>query len=114
MLTLALRWAVLLLAVLVAVRAHAQDRPPATVSGFRYQLVQQGVHMNTCEAATCTPGSKVSYLFAPPNPAPSFEKYRAERATIAKELKKRATPGTTITFAPVEQTKDKAFTIFKA
>src|SRR5262245_58195132 len=118
-LTLAPRCAVVL-AMLAAARAYAQTppdasvRPPATVSGFRHQLLQQRVHMNICEAATCTPESKVSYLFLPHNPSPSFERFRAERAMIAEALRKRAAPGTTITFAPVELTKDKVFTIFKA
>jgi hypothetical protein len=116
---LALRCAALL-AALVAAQAFAQERPsaktrpPATVTGFGYQLLPQGIHMNICEAATCTPGSGVSYLLGPPNPSPSFEKYRAERAAIAAALKKRAAPGTTIIFARVEQSKDKSFTIFKA
>src|SRR5262245_52433703 len=119
MLSPALRWAALL-AVWVGVQAHAQERPgtkarpPASISGFRYQLLQQRIHMNICEAAACTPGSKVSYLFLPPNPSPSFEKYRAERARIAEVLKKRAPPGTTITVAPIQQTREKVFTIFKA
>jgi hypothetical protein len=69
------RWAALL-AVLAGAQVHAQERPekarpPAPVSGFRYQLLAQGIHMNVCEATACTPGSKVSYLFAPSNPSPS-------------------------------------------
>jgi hypothetical protein len=120
MLALALRCVAAAVGVLAAAHAHAQERPgagakpPATISGFRYELLQRRVHMNTCEDATCTPGSKVSYLFLPPNPSPSFEQYRAERAMIAEALKKRAAPGTTITFAPIEQTKDKVLTTFKA
>src|SRR5262249_43089946 len=109
-----------LLGLLAAAPVHAQDRadpktrPPAAVSGFRYQLMAQGIHMNICEAETCTRGSKVSYLFAPANPSPSFDQYRAERAKIADALRKAALPGTIIMFAPLEQTKDKVFTIFKA
>jgi hypothetical protein len=113
MLALTLRRAALLV-VLASAQAHAQERPPATVGGFRYQLLQQRLHMNVCEAAMCTPGSKVSYLFLPPDPAPSFEKYQADRATIAEALRKRAAPGTALVFTPIERTKDKAFTIFKA
>jgi hypothetical protein len=113
MLAQTLRWTAVL-AALVSAQAHAQEKPPASVGGFRYQLLKQGMHMNVCEASVCTPGSKVSYLFLPPDPEPSLEKYRAERARVAEALRKRAAPGTALIFAPIERTKDKAFTIFKA
>jgi hypothetical protein len=69
--------------------------------------------MNVCEAASCTPGSKVSYLFIAANPQASFEQYRAERAKIDEGLRSRVAPGTTVTFDPPQESRDKLFTIFK-
>jgi hypothetical protein len=97
-----------------------EARPPFKIGGFRYlylppkvEMNRPRTYMNICESATCTPGSKVSYVFFAPTPEPSFEQYQATRAMIADELKRRAAPGTTITFDPPQQTKDKIFTIFK-
>jgi hypothetical protein len=115
----------LLLCALTAATAHAQKRseapgpegksgPPVAVSGFRYQHMPPRIHMNVCESATCTLGSKVSYLFMAPSPRPTFEQYQAERTKIADALRLRVAPGATITFDPPQQTKDKVFTIFKA
>ena len=115
----------LLICAFTTAGAHAQQRseapgpeaksgPPVTISGFRYQHLPPKIHMNVCEAATCTLGSKVSYLFMAPSPQPTFEQYQAERTTIAEALRRRSAAGSTITFDPPQQTKDKLFTIFKA
>ena len=68
--------------------------------------------MNTCEPATCTPGSKVSYVLFAPTPEPSLKRYQATRSVVAEALKKRAAPGASIAFDPPQQTRDKIFTIF--
>ena len=107
----------LLLGVLAVPTAQAQEdgaqaRPPFTIGGFRYLHVPPRTHMNVCESASCTPDAKVSYMLFAPNPAPSFEKYQAERKMIAKALQERATRGTTFAFDPPQQSKDNMFTIF--
>lgn len=89
MLGQALRYGVLL-GALAATGVHAQGPeakrpdagPPVAIGGFRHQLLPPRIYMNVCEAATCTPGSKVSYLFIAASPQPSFEQYRAERTRI--------------------------------
>lgn len=72
------------------------------------------IHMNVCEAASCTPGSKVSYLFTGLTPNPSFAQYRAERTRIEEALRRRVVPGTAVKFDPPQESRDKLFTIFKA
>ena len=115
-----LLWRMSLAGLLTVSAVHAQDgtdgksAPPFAVGGFRYQHIPPRTQMNICESAICTPGSKVSYIIFAPDPDPSFEQYKAERTKLAEALKSRAPTGTTSTFDPPEQTKDRIFTIFKA
>ena len=95
-------------------RVEAQNAPPVAVGGFRYQHIPPHTHMNVCEAVKCVSGSRVSYLLAPGNSNPSFERYKEERAKLAEALRSRAPAGSTISFDPPEQTKDRIFTVFKS
>jgi hypothetical protein len=97
--------------------AYAQqhpEKPPFAVGGFRYMLMPSKMHMNICEAAMCTPGSRVSYILLSPGPAPSFEQFKAQRKVVAEALRKaRAAQGVTIDFGSPQRSKDKLFTVFK-
>jgi hypothetical protein len=47
----------------IFVSPTGKDRPPVSVSGWRYEQVPNDVHMFLCEQASCIPGSKVGYRF---------------------------------------------------
>jgi hypothetical protein len=115
----------LLFAFLMSCHAHAAEKaeikigkiggnPPFTISGWRYQLINNITHMHLCASSLCEPGSKVSYVVMPPNKDYSFEQYKGEREKIARVLKKMAPAGTRIDFAEPEKSEDKLFRIFKA
>jgi hypothetical protein len=95
-------------------RVETQNAPPVAVGGFRYQHISPHTHMNVCEAAKCVPGSRVSYILAPGNFNPSFERYKDERERVAEALRGRAPAGSTISFDPPEQTTGRIFTLFKS
>jgi hypothetical protein len=87
--------------------------PPFTISGWRYQLINNITHMHLCANSSCEPGSKVSYVVMPPNKDYSFKQYKEERQKIAQVLRKMAPAGTRIEFAEPEKSEDKLFRIFK-
>jgi hypothetical protein len=89
------------------------DRTPFTVEGWRYRLMNNGIHMHFCDSSACQPGSKVSYVVMPPKKNYTFAHYKEEREKIARTLRKMAPAGTRIKFAEPERTEDKLFRIFK-
>lgn len=81
--------------------------PPASVSGWRYQLDQRSgsdVHIFHCEQPSCGAGSKVTYrLYAANNPM-TLQQFRESQGQIIKALEQR-TPGQKITLLGVDGDK---------
>jgi hypothetical protein len=78
-----------------------KDRPPVSVSGWRYEQAPNDVHMFLCEQASCIPGSKVSYRFYAAGDPMTLEAFRQGQEQIAKALEQRS-PGQRITILAVE------------
>jgi hypothetical protein len=88
--------------------------PAFTISGGRYQLINNVTHMHFCVSSWCEPGSKVSYVVTPPNKDYSFKQYQREREMIAGVVRKMAPAGTRIDFAEPEKVENELFRILKA
>ncbi len=73
-----------------------KDRPPVAVSGWRYDLAPNDVHMFVCEKASCIPGSKVSYRFYAAGDPLTLDEFRKAQQDIVKALEQQ-TPGKRIT-----------------
>jgi hypothetical protein len=89
------------------------NNPPFTISGWRYQLVNNNIQMHVCASSLCEPGSKMSYIVMPPRKDYSFEQYKDEREKVARALRKVAPAGTRIDFAEPEKSESKIYRIFK-
>jgi hypothetical protein len=88
--------------------------PPVSISGFTYQFMPQGIHMNICNNSSCGLGSKVSYVFAAPKPGMTFGEYKAQRSIIEKELKARLPAQAGFKVRPPTQEKGKLLTTFES
>ena len=92
----------------------AESVPPISVSGFSYRAAG-AMHAHICNRQSCGGGdSMVSYVFYPPNPAPTFQAYKSQRIRLEQELRARMAPGVTIKFKPPTQKKDKLFSVFES
>jgi hypothetical protein len=78
-----------------------KDRPPVSVSGWRYEAAPNDVHMFLCEQASCIPGSKVSYRFYAAGDSMTLEAFREEQDEIVKALEQQS-PGKRITTLGVD------------
>jgi hypothetical protein len=78
-----------------------KDRPPVSVSGWRYEQAPNDVHMFICEQASCIPGSKVSYRFYAAGDPMTLEAFRTGQEQIVKALEQQM-PGKRITILGVE------------
>jgi hypothetical protein len=78
-----------------------KDKPPVAVSGWRYELAPNDIHMFLCEQASCVPGSKVSYRFYAAGDPMTLETFRSSQQQVAKALEQRS-PGQRITILGVE------------
>lgn len=83
----------------------AQEGQPVTVPGFAYERLDGGansspVHMNTCEAKACTPGSKVSYRIYASNPQHSFDAFREGREKLEATMRQRLPAAIILRFDP--------------
>lgn len=114
----------LIFAFLLGSYARAEDKleiklgkiggnPPFTVSGWRYQLMNNNIHMHICASSLCEPGSKVSYVVMPPMKNAPFEQFKGRCETIARVLRQKATAGTRIECGEPEKIEDKLYRIFK-
>lgn len=92
----------------------AAQRPPAAVSGWRYERGASDMHIFHCEQAACGPGSKVSYrLYAPGKPM-TLAEFRSSQEQVVKALEQR-TPGSKATIIGVDGDKGNALPrLFKA
>jgi hypothetical protein len=90
-----------------------KDRPPVSVSGWRYEQVPNDVHMFLCEQASCIPGSKVSYRFYAAGDPMTLEGFRKGQEEIVKVLEQQ-TPGKRITVLGVEGSGTAVPRMFKA
>src|SRR5215475_1034549 len=85
----------------------ATQKPPVSVSGFRYER-DGDVHLFYCDQPACGgAGSKVSYKFYAPNTSMTLEEFRAGQGQIVKALEER-TPGLRITVLGVDGDKGTA------
>jgi hypothetical protein len=85
----------------LSVSPTGKDRPPVAVSGWRYELTPNDVHMFLCEQASCIPGSKVSYRFYAAGDSMTLEAFRSSQQQVARALEQRS-PGQRITILGVE------------
>ena len=87
--------------------SSAAQRPPAAVSGWRYERSSSDVHMFYCEQPACGEGSKVSYRFYTGGSPMTLEQFRQSQDQIIKALEQRA-PGQKITMLGVDGDKGNA------
>ena len=87
---------------------------PVKVSGFEHSLVGNGqIHMNTCQAEHCVPGSKVSYRIYAPTDKPDFEQFKTAHKMVLSRLQTMTPEGTVVTASKPERTDDELFTTFE-
>jgi hypothetical protein len=76
-------------------------RPPVSVSGWRYELRPNDVHMFLCDKPDCGAQTRVSYRLYAPGNAMTLEQFREEQTQIIKVLEQR-TPGQKISILAID------------
>jgi hypothetical protein len=72
--------------------------PPFAVSGFRYQLAPNNVHMFLCDdVPRCGPDARVSYMIVAAQPNYRIEQFRDEQQQVAAAFRQRLPAGSTVT-----------------
>lgn len=71
------------------------------MTGWRYELRSNDVHMFLCEKPDCGERSRVSYRLYSPGTSLTLEKFREEQTQIVKVLEER-TPGQKISILGIE------------
>ena len=82
----------------------AAQRPPAAVSGWRYERGASDMHIYHCEQAACGAGSKVSYRLYAPGKAMTLAEFRDSQEKVVKALEQR-TPGSKATIIGIDGDK---------
>ncbi len=92
---------------------NTSDQQPVSVKGFDYKFIPSGrIHMNSCRAKKCVPGSIVSYSLFGPDRSLDFDGFKIGQQRATAYLQKRAKKGVKITLEKANRTKDRIFTIF--
>ena len=81
-------------------RQSAAPLPPVAVSGWRYELRPNDVHMFLCDKSDCGAEARVSYRLASVS-AMTLEQFREEQTQVVKLLEQR-TPGQKISILAVD------------
>jgi hypothetical protein len=79
----------------------AAPRPPVAVSGWRYELRPNDVHMFLCDNSDCGAQTRVSYRLYASGNAMTLEQFREEQTQVVKLLEQR-TPGQKISILAVD------------